>query len=420
MKYNQSMPLLSIIAVVFSFSFISFNPPPAGNIAYIKDEKEIRVMRADGSGDHRLWTHPDAQPHSGIEDLAWSPDGKELVFSSGHASATSLFHSDLYLIKPDSTGFRKLTNSPDKSLYSKYPKGTVNVTVRNNSFAFETSNATVGLFFVYVAGADEPQLVTVPSGTSKTVSFKSVADFGKTAQSIVAIYGNYRWFEAGTDVQAGKSVKAPDLNISGNGIEYFGAFRPVWRNDGSEICYRTGVCTVERIPKDPPQGEFFYNPMFSGKAPFGACSFDWGPTIALANQLIYTENSSESAIYQMTEGGTHPGTKLTNYSEIEYQILHDLHWLPDGSGLLYSTPDLMRQSSNIFRYDFKTKTTTPVTKLENEFAKKFDISPDGDWIVFELAKDNDDTAPSDIWIQTMNGAESKLLVKNARSPSWGK
>ena len=274
------------------------------------------------------------------------------------------------------------------------------------------------MFFVYVAGAAEPQSVTVPPGASKTISFKSVADFGKKAQAIVAIYGNFRWFEAGTDVQAGKSVKAPDLNISGNGIEYFGSFRPAWRSDGSEICYRTGVCTVERIPTDPPQGEFFYKPMFSGKAPFGSCSFDWGPTPELADQVIYTENSEESAIYQMTEGGAHPGIKLTNYSKIQYQILNDLHWLPDGSGLLYSTPDLMRQSSNVFRYDFKTRTTTQVTNLENEFAKKFDISPDGAWIVYERAKENDENAPSDIWVQQMNGSKAKVLVKNARSPSW--
>jgi Tol biopolymer transport system component len=77
----------------------------------------------------------------------------------------------------------------------------------------------------------------------------------------------------------------------------------------------------------------------------------------------------------MTEGGTHPGKKLTNYSEIEYQLLHDLHWLPDGSGFLYSTTTLMRDASNIFHFDFKTKQTTQLTNFENAFAKKFSISP---------------------------------------------
>ena len=419
MEYKRSLPLL-IIAVIFFQSNKLTNQSPAGNIAYARDEKEIRVIQADGTGDHQLWTHKDAKPYAGIGDLAWSPDGKMLAFSSGHASATSLFHSDIYIIKPDGSGFRKLTNPPALSQYPKYPKGKIIVTIRNDSYSFQTSNATAGSFFVYVAGADAPQLVTIPPGTSKTITFNSVADFGTKAQAIVAIYGNYRWFEAGTDVQADKTVKAPDLSISGNGIEYFGAFHPVWRNDGSEISYRTGVCTVDRIPIDPPEGEFYFKAMFSGKAPFGACSWDWGPTPALANQVIYTENSTESAIFLMTEGSTHPGTKLVNYSDIQYQLLQDLHWLPDGSGFLFSTADLMRSSSNIFHYDLKTKQTQQVTKFENEFVKKFSVSPDGNWIVYERTKEYDDNSPADLWTQTINGSESKLLVKNARSPSWSK
>jgi Tol biopolymer transport system component len=122
----------------------------------------------------------------------------------------------------------------------------------------------------------------------------------------------------------------------------------------------------------------------------------------------------------MNEGGTHPGKKLTNYSEIEYQLLHDLHWLPDGSGIVYSTTTLMRNASNIFRYDLKTKQTTQLTKFENEFAKKFNVSPDGEWIVYERSKEYDDSAKSDLWIQRINGSEAKLLVKNAYSPSWGR
>jgi WD40 repeat protein len=104
------------------------------------------VIQADGSGDHQLWTHKDAQPYSGIGDLAWSPDGKTLAFSSGHASAISLFHSDIYIIKPDGSGFRKLSNPPEQGQYSKYPKGKLVVTVRNDSYSFQASNATAGSF----------------------------------------------------------------------------------------------------------------------------------------------------------------------------------------------------------------------------------------------------------------------------------
>src|SRR5215213_8572726 len=100
MKYKQCLPLLLISIIVLS-GYRSTNKPVAGNIAYARGEKEIRLIQPDGSGDHQLWTHKDAQPYSGVYDLAWSPDGKELAFSSGHAGAISLYHSDIYLMKQD-------------------------------------------------------------------------------------------------------------------------------------------------------------------------------------------------------------------------------------------------------------------------------------------------------------------------------
>src|SRR5688572_2896691 len=121
MMYKQSLALL-VVTIVFLSAFRSTNKPVAGRIAYARDEKEIRLIQPDGSGDHQIWTHKDAKPYSGIYDLAWSPGGKELAFTSGHAGATSLYHSDIYLIKQDGSGFKKITNPPGAAQYSKYPK----------------------------------------------------------------------------------------------------------------------------------------------------------------------------------------------------------------------------------------------------------------------------------------------------------
>lgn len=390
----------------------------AQSIAYIRGGTEIRLIEPDGSNDRRLWTHADASPELGIYGLAWRPDRKELAFSSAHTAVASLYHSDLYAIQPDGSGLRKLTNSPDRSEYARFPKGTVTVSVRNDQPGYQQTHASAGIFIVYVAGADEPQQITLPPGTSKTLVFKSVADFGKTAQPIVAAYGAYRWFMPGVDVIAKQIVKAPAFSITGDGIEYFGAFRPVWRSDGSRVSYRTGLCTVNSVPVNPTVGEYVFNPLFGGKNPLGSCTWDWGPA-SLANQIIYTENASgDSAIFRITEGGTHPGTKLTTFSDIEYQLLFDLHWLPDGSGLLYSTQTLMRDSANIFRYDFTTRKTTPVTRLENEFARSFSVSPDGKSIVFERAKTADKDQEADLWIVGVDGKNARLLVRNAFEPSW--
>jgi dipeptidyl aminopeptidase/acylaminoacyl peptidase len=412
------MRFLRIVAIILCFTQPAL-PQSRGSIAYVRDGVEIRAIEADGTNDRRLWTHPDAKKPLGIDSLAWSPDGKELAFSSRHTAAASLYDADIFLIHADGSGLRKLTNAPQMSEFERYPKGTVSVTFRNDQPLYKQSQASSGVFIVYVAGAAEPQQITLPPGAAKTIVFNQVADFGNTAQAVVAIWGNYRWFAPGVDVRAGATVKAPVFSITGDGIEYFGAYRPVWRQDGSRISYRSGTCTLNSVPINPTPGEYVYNPLFNGKNPLGTCVWDWGPTTATANQLLYTENASgDSSIYRITEGGKHPGEKLTQYIDIEYQLLFDLRWLPDASGLLFSNQTLMRDSANIYRYDFATRKVTQVTHLQNEFTGAFAISPDGQWIVFERLKSLDDNRDIDLWIARINGSNSHLLVRNGFSPSW--
>ena len=123
----------------------------------------------------------------------------------------------------------------------------------------------------------------------------------------------------------------------------------------------------------------------------------------------------------MKEGDKHdPSRRLTLFSNIQYQLLYDLKWLPDGSGLLYATVDLFRESANIFRYDMKTKQTRQLTQLNGTFARKFCISPSGKWVVYERAKTNDEDKDVDLWIMKTDGTGEKLLMKNGSSPSWSK
>jgi TolB protein len=290
-------------------------------IAYVRGGTEIRLINPDGTNDRRLWTHPDAKKELGINGVAWRPDGKELAFSSSHAAVYSLYDSDVYAIRPDGTGFRKLTNPPDRSEFARYPKGSVSVTLRNDQPIYKQSQASAGIFIVYVAGAAEPQQITLPPGATKTLLFTQVADFGNKAQPVVAIWGNYRWFMPGLDVRAGSTAKAPTFSIMGDGIEYFGAFRPVWRSDGSRISYRSGTCTLNSVPANPTPGEYVFNPLFGEKNPLGTCVWDFGPTPATANQMIYTENDSgDSSIFRINEGAAHPGTKLTTFSDIDERL----------------------------------------------------------------------------------------------------
>ena len=411
----------SVTSTTTSSSRPSQSSPTAaagGTIAYIRGGTEIRLIESDGSNDRRLWTHEYSKEGSPIYELSWRPDGKELAFSSAHLNVASLYHSDIYAIGADGKGLRKITNSPDHSELARYRKGVVTVTVRNDQPAWRQSQDSSGVFFVYVVGADEPQAVTLPPGSSRTLTFKSVADYGEHAQAVVAMYGSYRWFIPGLDVRAGQTTKAPDLSITGDGVELFGAFRPTWRADGSSLSYRSGLCVTSSIRSQSTPGEYVFKPLFSGKTPSGACTWDAGPTAALADQILYTDNSAGSHVYRSREGGSHPGTRIHTFSEIDHQLLLDLKWLPDGSGFLYAYPDLAYEFGNIFRFDFASKRVTQLTNYKDLNARAFDISPDGQWIVYELARKWNDDKGVDLWIMKIDGSGSRLLVRGGTSPSW--
>ena len=391
-------------------------PSRSGLIAYVRGSTEIRLVNPDGTGDRHFWDHPDLTPELGIFELAWKPDGRELAFSSAHEATSSPYIADIYVIRSDGSNLHRLTNPPDRGGLGRYPKGSVTVNVSN----FQPASVTPGDFIVYIVGADEPQKVFIPAGTSKAVTFKAVADFGRQPQMIVAMHGKYRWFVPGPDVVPGRNVTAPMFPITGQGFEMHGAFRPVWRSDGSRVSYRSGLCLVSSVSATPVPGASGFNPFFAGKNPMGTCTWDWGPTAATADQVIYTENSAGSNIFQMTEGASHPGRKLTQFSDLDYQLLTDLHWIPDGSGLLYSTVNLYRDSSNIFRYDFGTKRTTQITRLEKEFARAFSISPDSRSVVFERCTTREEDAGCDLWTIGVDGEAPTLLVKNGQRPAWGR
>ena len=396
--------------------------PPRGTIAYVRDNKEIRLVQPDGTNDRRLWAHPrpDLAENQGISGgLAWRPGGAELAFASGHEAVYSLYEADLYAIRPDGTGLRKLTNPPARAEFARLPKGTVRVAVSNDARNLLVQQAA-GFFIVYVAGAPEPQSATVPPGRSQTLTFTGVADFGdKVLQPVVAMSGTYRWF-TGTEVRAGAAAQAVTLNIHGGGARSLGASLPMWRFDGTQVGYAMGCAGVWVMPSDAAPGGGAGSQLPATKE--GACGWGWGPTRDLADRVVLAGGIGDQGLYLAgVSGGDR--VKLLEYDG----TLFELRWHPDGSSLFIVESE-GSSGSALYRYDFATKKASKVKGFGDKSVRGMSISPDGEWMVVEFGKTLEESVLSlvvtqktvpELWVMRTDGTGLRLLVKNGQAPSWG-
>ena len=69
-------------------------------------------------------------------------------------------------------------------------------------------------------------------------------------------------------------------------------------------------------------------------------------------------------------------------------------------------------------FDLASRRATQVTRLEGEFARRFDLSPDGGWVVFERSKAADDYRDVDLWLARADGTGARLLVRGGLAPAW--
>lgn len=85
---------------------------PDGARLLVEDGHAIYSVRSDGGGGRRIvLLSADAQ--GAVEDPqpAWSPDGRWIVFCQFRSGVVG--RSDLWIVRPDGTGLRQLTRSPE-------------------------------------------------------------------------------------------------------------------------------------------------------------------------------------------------------------------------------------------------------------------------------------------------------------------
>jgi TolB protein len=390
-----------------------------GVIAYVqRSTHAIHVISPDGAGDRVLWTAPQPLSPYPAYDLAWRPDGRELAFSSEHEEACSYYESDVYAIGYDGAGYRRVTNSPACAALASLPKGTVEVHVTNGAGP---------LAEVYVQGAPGAQFAE-----NGTMRFDNVADFGPgIPQPAVGMYLGPRGEERAqgyppyADVLPNQTVFGGSLTIPGNGALMFGSGKVSWNADGSMLAYgMRSYSGIKQISARPPYGSTGQPlPVVQRAVPNLVA---WGPTAATSDLYLYS--SKDDAIYLDVAGiylnsvaDPSGGTMLVPIDAYYgAEEVYDIEWLPDASGFLFSMRYInLGTFTNIFEYDFTTQEITQVTYLpDDEAARRFSVSPDGQSVVFEWVPEVWDPTSS-LWIVNRDGSGLRKLADDAGRPAWG-
>lgn len=402
----------------------SASPAP---IAYMLPNEvtgdEIHLINPDGTNDKMIWHTGKPRPASVFEvgQLAWKPDASELAFWSSFQDGCSVYSSDIYAIRGDGSGFRRVTAPPACGANPGLPTGTVVLNVYNPG--------DYGTYQVYIEGAQGPKSVTLGYGASAKVVFNNVMDYGSgIPQWAAGFYGYIRYSDIGdhVDVIAGKTVQATlslfPMDRDWTSPTYFSS-------DGKmmDIAYVQNPRTILYEPADSttPGGvgrEFLASGTWLGMDPK---RLQW---VKGTNQLLYESYNTDVWPYQneyylVNQGAKNPGTV-----EMTATVSLGLAVLPDGTGFLYSAQQTVYDElgiptrfGNIFEFNFNSHQSTQLTHFNKGFTHEISVSPDGKKVVFEYQATGDwmdEFISIDLYTVNRDGSNVSLFVKDGHSPAW--
>lgn len=383
-------------------------PPPTGTLAFIEDRVRIHTIRADGSDDRVIFgLQPDAT--SGIQSVAWRPDGQRLAFASGHEESCSIWVSDLYLMDRDGTDVSRLTNGPACAGLADLPSGTVRVTIANQT-------TELSEFTIHAQGMEQAVGAAVEPGYQATFEL-SVRDLGPdTPQFVVVRNGDSVWFDAAVyaDVEAGQTVDAGLLTAGGDPFDTWGALSASWSHDGTRLAYQQGLGSLWQIPASAGPLEIG-SPLFATdvNGTISATSPVFSPT---DDRVLYHHYDTDPATIDLGRADA----ERVGDAVLAATLVNGLDWLPDGSGFIASDSSTLLDSANLYLADLSTGSVTALTAYTDGFAMWPTVSPDGEWVAYSYsAVPLDQAETMELRLHHIATGQELLLAANGLNADWG-
>lgn len=383
----------------------------AGSLAYITRGRDIiRVVSPDGAGDRLIWRVPDGSA-GGVEDVAWSPDGTRLAFSSGHQATCSVWHADLYVVDGQGGQAERVTNPPGCEALAGLPTGSVSFELRN--YLSDES-----IFVVYVQGAPDAQVVTLAAGYSTQVTFDQVADLGEGVPQFVSVaVGSMRWLSPGTyaDVVAGTNVSAGWLDLGETAYDTWGALTASWSPDASRLAFQLGLGLLWQIELGGPALDEGMALLGEGASPGPATHPVWSPA---ADEVLYLRyDTFPFTVERAAVNATGPGEPVAYANN-----LNGIDWLPDGSGWVASDDgEILDDNANLFMGRFGEDSITQLTFLPaGQRAWWPTVSPDGTQVAYTLIHGPAEAPESvELRILDLDDGSDRLVIPDALQADWG-